>query len=308
MLTVRFEDFWHGFDPEDFFLPLLRRSLGSDLRTEQSDLSPVDISLQSVFPGFPRSIAQRIARKGSRILRTNPPTLRGRAKLKLWFTGENTRPPVDGFDLTLSFDTDTYDGRNLYLPLILTRAAEVERGIHGEGSRLLGDLHEPGSLHATRPTATSQRPGFACLIMSNPEPTRIRMARALSHVGQVDLYGPAVGKPLRTKAEVAHRYRFIICFENAYYPGYVTEKILDAWLLRCVPLWAGFDRAGILNRQAFLNLWDFPDMNTFVERVAELDASAEQIDSITSEGLLNRPLDLTGIEQQIRAAWQRVSG
>jgi hypothetical protein len=308
MLTVRFQDFWSGFQPSDFFQPLLERSLGQPLQVVHSNRMAVDVSVQSVFPSVTRAVAERGFRKAARIAGREPLALRGPARLKLWFTGENIRPPVDGFDLTLSFDVDTYSGSNSYLPLFVTRAAACESSKTSEGAKYLGSPVDGGVLHEVRAMETSQRPNFACLILSNPEPTRLRMARELARIAPVDIYGPAVGRPLRTKAEVANRYRYIICFENSFYPGYVTEKILDAWLLGCIPLWAGFDRARLLNPAAYINLWDFADMDAMVERIAELERSPESIDVMAGQPLLNRPLDVSGVEDQIKRAWQRVSG
>ncbi len=307
MLTVRFQDFWSGFQPYDFFMPLLERSLGQPLRIVESDRAVVDIAMQSVFPSTTRALSERVMSKVARTAHREPPELRGPARLKLWFTGENIRPPVEGFDLTLSFDVDSYAGKNAYLPLFTTRAAESEFAKPSEGERLLGIRTNRGVLHQSRSMQTSQRPNFACLILSNPEPTRLRMARELARLGSVDIYGPAVGRPLRAKVDVAHRYRYIICFENSFYPGYVTEKVLDAWLLGCIPLWAGFDQARLLNPASYLNLWDFESMAAMVERIAELEDSPEDIDAIAGQPLLTSPLDVSGVEHQIRQAWQRVS-
>ena len=136
----------------------------------------------------------------------------------------------------------------------------------------------------------------------------MRMARALSEVGQVDLFGPAVGKRLANKALVARDYRYMICFENAFAPGYVTEKPLDAWILGCVPLWAGLDSAQLLNPNAVWNLLDFTSMETMVGAVAQLEDRPERINEITGSPLLRRPADLESAKEAVRNAWLRVAG
>src|SRR5262245_51370319 len=68
-----------------------------------------------------------------------------------------------------------------------------------------------------------------------------------------------VGAPLkRSKLEIFPRYRFNVCFENAMFPGYYTEKILHAWAGGCVPLYFAdrfacrdFNPAAMVNRADF---------------------------------------------------------
>lgn len=45
----------------------------------------------------------------------------------------------------------------------------------------------------------------------------------------------------REKQRVLSRYRYNIAVENSFYPAYVSEKIVDAVLAGCVPVYAGGD-------------------------------------------------------------------
>ena len=43
-----------------------------------------------------------------------------------------------------------------------------------------------------------------------------------------------------SKREVLEKYKFSICYENAYgYEGYITEKIFDCFFAGCVPVYLG---------------------------------------------------------------------
>lgn len=42
-----------------------------------------------------------------------------------------------------------------------------------------------------------------------------------------------------SKHAVLRQYRFAICYENAVFPGYVTEKIFDALFAGCIPIYLG---------------------------------------------------------------------
>lgn len=73
-----------------------------------------------------------------------------------------------------------------------------------------------------------------------------------------DLYGEGWDKPVRydhkgysasirksyrgyvkDKLETLKQYKFSICFENAIFPGFITEKIIDSLYAGCVPIYYG---------------------------------------------------------------------
>jgi len=41
------------------------------------------------------------------------------------------------------------------------------------------------------------------------------------------------------KHNVLREYRFSICYENAVFPGYITEKPFDCWFAGCIPVYLG---------------------------------------------------------------------
>jgi alpha(1,3/1,4) fucosyltransferase len=59
-------------------------------------------------------------------------------------------------------------------------------------------------------------------------PSRFKNRRFSSHRGPVD-----------RKHEVMLAYKFAIVYENAVFPGYLTEKIFDAFFAGCVPVYLG---------------------------------------------------------------------
>lgn len=52
-------------------------------------------------------------------------------------------------------------------------------------------------------------------------------------------YRGAIPPGVVPKLETISGYRFCLCFENAVFPGYVTEKILDAFLADTIPVYLG---------------------------------------------------------------------
>ena len=59
---------------------------------------------------------------------------------------------------------------------------------------------------------------------------------------------------VENKNETLSKYRFVLCLENSIFPGYVTEKIFDAMLAGCVPIYYGA-----------------PDINQYVDNATFID-------------------------------------
>lgn len=81
---------------------------------------------------------------------------------------------------------------------------------------------------------------------------RLRHVVADACRDKLDLYGRAY-KSVRSKSEALLDYRFSVAIENSRYGGYFTEKILDCFINKTVPIYWGdpeigkhFDASGII--------------------------------------------------------------
>lgn len=249
-----------------FFMPVLGRATGGCVT-----LGAGDITVTSVFSTRRERILWRLSR-GSSDARHRLPTAPHRSAVRLWFTGENIRAPLNGFDLTLSFDPDEYGGSNVYLPLAIVglRWFDSTSSATEECKRAGAVLHPRVAAEARRPVA-AERTEFACAFIGNPEPRRMRAIEALSRYRPVDVFGAAVGRPVAEKASIARQYRYVVCFENDLFPGYVSEKPVEAYATGAIPLWSGLDEVGILHRQGVVNQADFSYLSEWVDHVADLD-------------------------------------
>jgi len=74
--------------------------------------------------------------------------------------------------------------------------------------------------------------------------------------------GPAIDK-----YSILSKYKFSICFENCIAPGYITEKIIDCFKARCVPVYLGApDIEKYFDKTAFI---DFRKFNGDYDRLFE---------------------------------------
>ena len=63
-------------------------------------------------------------------------------------------------------------------------------------------------------------------------------------------------------------YKFVICFEDESFPGYVTNKLYDGLMSDCIPLYWGSPTVGLdFNEDAFLNYHTYNSDDIFLETI-----------------------------------------
>ncbi|KAJ0411368.1 hypothetical protein ATCC90586_004354 [Pythium insidiosum] len=157
--------------------------------------------------------------------------------------------------------SSTGDDRAVYLP----------QASASFGERL---SHRPHDLLAPSPAADGRR-FCAYLYARCDRPQREYMFDLLNAHEPVDALGACQGAGRAPNASRrAHRfapffnddavalyaaYRFVLAFENADAPGYVTEKIVNAFLAGSVPVFHGHSRsaAALFNPQSFIDCGAF---------------------------------------------------
>jgi hypothetical protein len=207
--------------------------------------------------------------------------------INVWYTSENVRPPLEEeFDAYLSHDLDEYDGRNIYLPIWATRL----------GPNLIDAFEEQKKLLSHRIPPNVATRGI-CAVISNPEPIRMAFLSEAQKHFDVDVFG-AFGTPIATKESVLGNYKINICFENDEFPGYVTEKPIEAWLSGCVPIWRGIDSGEYLNEDAIINVSQlgFSEALRRIDLILRDDAEYLRMSSLP---ILKKQYDYKRLEQKI---------
>jgi hypothetical protein len=88
------------------------------------------------------------------------------------------------------------------------------------------------------------------------------------------------------KIPVLGQYRFVLCAENsARAPGYVSEKLVDAFCARCVPIYNGW--TGYRQRvppECLIDMRDFPRLEDLLAFLRGIDAEKHRtyLDAIES--------------------------
>ena len=269
MKKVCVVNFWDGAFDGDFFEFFFTIALGGI----EYVLSPheADVVISSVFGHT----------------QTDP-------KKTIMYIGENVRPNYLGYNHSLSFDYDNYDGRNFRLPLWWSRLAwdgfeqkPRKPNAHNHGYEQLLDIK---SLMQTRKLDMSIKDKFCAMIAGNPEGLRVNLFNSISQYKSIDGYGLMFGNSLRkSKFAVLPEYKFCLCPENSVYDGYVTEKLIDAYAGLTVPLYSGDLSVGKdFNMKAFLNYQDFMDLEIFIGYIERWNEQLELYKDMYEQPLLTK--------------------
>jgi len=138
--------------------------------------------------------------------------------------------------------------------------------------------------------------------IGNMTQVRRRAIAAFSALGQVDVFGAAGTGRVQRKSEIARNYKFILCFENDLFPGYVTEKVVEAWSSGAVPVWWGLDPLEYINQDAVVNVAAHPSLGSAVRLVSQINHDADRWHEMVTSPLLNRSPDLQPALVLIRRA------
>lgn len=260
-------NFWEGAFDGDFFDFFFNVALGGIEYTDNPH--EADVIVSSVFGH----------------VQTDP-------KKTIQYIGENMRPSYIGYNYSLSFDYDTYGGRNFRLPLWYSRLAwpgfeqkPRKDNTHNHGYEQLIPI---SLLTNGRKLDIKAKDKFCAMIAGNPEGLRINLYNSISQYKQVDGYGNMFRNPLRkSKFALLPEYKFCLCPENSSYDGYVTEKLIDAYAGLTLPIYSG-DISVIcdFNDRAFLNYQNARNMEYFVKLVKDVDGSLELYKTIYERPLL----------------------
>ena len=297
---IRFHNWTSGVGNEKKFLKLLlEKVLNRDIHVVESFSQSVDIQFESVYKTYSKP---KFSTRLYRYINSNRPggidfsnqkhstnqQPIGRARFNIFYTGENERPPEGIWDAYLSFDLHSFGGRNVYLPLWWITSSDL---LFPKTSPYLGKEIKIKDLMQSRTPNYNDRRKFCIAFIGKDYPIRMHAITALSKVGKIDVFGAVARNTKYTQAinkyDLSQEYRFVLAFENDLYPGYVTEKPIEAWATGAVPLYWGLDPAGYINQNSLINMANFNSMEAFVERVAEVNGSRALWEAHASQPLLS---------------------
>ena len=178
--------------------------------------------------------------------------------VKILYLGENVVPDFNLYDYALGFHDIKFEDRYLRLPHYALYDKDIEPAL---------------KKHTHSDEYYLARKKFCNRVVSNPDASgeREAMFNALNAFMKVDSggrYGNNVGGPVKDKLAFERNYRFTLAYENSSTPGYVTEKILQAYAGETVPIyWGDPGIENEFNPASFINCMKYGSVAEAVEAV-----------------------------------------
>lgn len=142
----------------------------------------------------------------------------------------------------------------------------------------------------------SQKTKFCAFMYSYDVDFRVKLYDDINSYKPVDALGKSrnVNRHLQTdRGNVSYMnsavekykpYKFVICCENKKYPGYVTEKIMNAMLAQSIPIYYGDPNVAIhFNPKSFIDISSFQTRAAAIEFIRRVDQDDELYCSILNE-------------------------
>lgn len=197
--------------------------------------------------------------------------------LRIFFTGENSKPDFNTCDYSFGNIRMDYRGKHLWVPYA---------GIVADKTR--------GELPPVTPEAAKRK--FCTFIYSQDTVGEGAILRKefceklmleYAHVdcpGRVlhNLDAPELADRFdaanwnQSKRNFLGKYKFNIAFENSNAPGYITEKLTDAYLGNTVPIYWGSDGdTGFFPKESMICAHDYPTPEALIARIREVNENDE---------------------------------
>lgn len=149
---------------------------------------------------------------------------------------------------------------------------------------------------------------FCAFVVSNWEnQERIQFFKKLSQYKMVDSYGAVYyncdfpqneRNNFLNNQELFEQYKFVICFENSQAESYITEKILNVFLAGALPIYRGAPNIkDYFEASSFLNADDFPNFESLIAKIKELDQDYEKYLQFFEKSPLKTPKIQSKIEE-----------
>ncbi len=204
--------------------------------------------------------------------------------VKIFYTQENICPDFNFCDYGIGFEYLSFGDRYLQFPLCYINERYGKDWIRMSRKHFMSEAESEQLLNR----------GFCSFVVSNKYADSIRdevfdKLTEYKEVASGGRYKNNIGFPkgVPDKFEFVSKYKFSLCFENSSHPGYYTEKLIEGFGGKTVPIYWGDPRiTDIFNTKSFINLNDCKDVNEMISRIIEIDSDPEKYKAMLKEPAL----------------------
>lgn len=274
VVRIKIDDFWKGGMPfkDTIIYELLKDEYDFDIRVDDD----VDYLLYSIYSD--RHLNSR------------------NDVIKICYSGEDFTPDFNLCDYALAFDWLDYGDRYFRLPYNYFHRGVIKT------TRQMEIKHE-----ISDDILSYTKRNFCSFTVSNAwgESIREQFFHILNGYKNIDSGGKwmnNVGGPVKDKLEFDKKHKFSICFENQSHSGYTTEKIIDGFAARTIPIyWGDPDIGRVFNKKAFICVNDYASLESVVDEVKRLDNNDEAyIEMLRQPALLNEEWTFDSVCERLK--------
>jgi len=276
-MKISFLDFWGDFNPNNNFLINSIRQIKEFVEVTTPEDS--DIIICSIFGQEHHKYYN--------------------SKKIILFSGENIRPNYQTYDKSISFDFDSYENRNIRIPLWYYYIDWFDVKSYGNPEYLIPVDY----LYNENEFSKKEKNKFCCTVFSASHYSRFQMMNTLNTYKNVDGYGKVHNNRIpdggKVKMDIISDYKFSICFENSIYPGYFTEKLLHAKIAGTIPIYNSHGTMNEdFNKDCCLNL-NISSFQEILELVKEIDSNDKLYKSYIEQPLFTNKIEISNILEKI---------
>lgn len=214
----------------------------------------------------------------------------------LFHTAENLRHDHIHANFSISHDLNVKSDRHFRLPYWMEMVDWSHEGLYGNRNPRFGMLLALDQMQKPLGRKFLERQRKAIILSSHLREPRASCLQAVQHCIPVDGFGPYFDRRIKShhhsnffKHDLLKKYAFNLCPENGLYPGYVTEKIPEAFIADCLPITCVDESVSVdFNPEAMINLKPILQQNP--GGLAEiLDSPTRLMDFSEQRLLVRRP-------------------
>ena len=219
-------------------------------------------------------------------------SLRKYKPITLFHTAENLRHNHLPADYSISFDLVVKDSHHYRLPYWMEMIDWSHEGITGNLNPRYGELLSIKKL--TQPLGNNflRRNNEAVIFSSHIREPRLSLIKSIESFIKLRKYGAIFDETIKNhhlsnflKKDILLNFSYNLCPENGLYPGYVTEKIPEAFHSGCLPItWIDDNVRCDFNPNAFINL--APETWNNFEQIKKILSSVENLENFSDQALL----------------------
>lgn len=201
-----------------------------------------------------------------------------RPGIKVFMTVETVEPNFNVVDYSLSCSQIKYHDRHMYLPPYIVFDAQEEHQALGGITKDLCNRRFANFIYSQCGAGQGSilRRDFCKLLMTAYKHVDCP-GRILNNMSSSVLSSRENGESWHaSKIRFMSNYKFTIAFENQIFPGYNTEKLIDAYRANTIPIYFG-DSACLESfpRESMIYVNDYSSFEELIEKIKEVDSNDE---------------------------------